>query len=74
VPASVRLISATNLPLRPLVAAGKMRSDFYYRITVIPIQLLPLRRRSVDIPLLVQVFYTVIRSQCNAGSRQRQSR
>jgi two-component system NtrC family response regulator len=56
VPASVRLISATNLPLRPLVAEGKMRSDFYYRITVIPIQLLPLRRRSVDIPLLVQDF------------------
>jgi transcriptional regulator with PAS, ATPase and Fis domain len=33
-----------------------MRSDFYYRINVIPIQLIPLRQRKVDIPLLVQDF------------------
>lgn len=52
----VRIITATSVPLRRLVAEGKMRSDFYYRITVIPIRLLPLRQRSVDIPLLVQDF------------------
>jgi DNA-binding NtrC family response regulator len=55
-PVSIRLITAASVPLRRLVAEGKMRSDFYYRITVIPIQLLPLRHRSVDIPLLVQDF------------------
>ena len=55
-PVNVRIITATSLPLRRLVAEGKMRSDFYYRITVIPIRLLPLRQRSVDIPLLVQDF------------------
>jgi DNA-binding NtrC family response regulator len=55
-PADLRLITAASVPLRRLVAEGKMRSDFYYRISVIPIQLLPLRRRSVDIPLLVQDF------------------
>lgn len=54
--ADVRIITATSVPLRRLVAEGKMRSDFYYRITVIPIRLLPLRQRSVDIPLLVQDF------------------
>ena len=52
----VRIITATSVPLRRLVAEGKMRSDFYYRITVIPIRLLPLRQRSIDIPLLVQDF------------------
>lgn len=55
-PVDVRMITATSVPLRRLVAEGKMRSDFYYRITVIPIRLLSLRQRSVDIPLLVQDF------------------
>lgn len=55
-PVDVRVITATSVPLKRLVAEGKMRSDFYYRITVIPIRLLPLRQRSVDIPLLVQDF------------------
>ena len=54
IPVDVRVITASSVPLRRLVAEGKMRSDFYYRITVIPIRLLPLRQRSVDIPLLVQ--------------------
>jgi transcriptional regulator with PAS, ATPase and Fis domain len=48
----MRVITATNVPLKELVAAGKMRSDFYYRISVIPIHLIPLRQRKVDIPLL----------------------
>jgi DNA-binding NtrC family response regulator len=52
----MRVITATNVPLKELVAAGKMRSDFYYRISVIPIHLIPLRQRKVDIPLLAQHF------------------
>jgi DNA-binding NtrC family response regulator len=52
----MRVIAASNVPLRELVAQGKMRSDFYYRINVIPIRLLPLRQRVEDIPLLVQDF------------------
>jgi transcriptional regulator with PAS, ATPase and Fis domain len=52
----MRVIAATNVPLKELVAEAKMRSDFYYRINVIPIQLIPLRQRKVDIPLLVQDF------------------
>jgi two-component system, NtrC family, response regulator AtoC len=55
-PADLRVISATSAPLKQLVAEGKMRSDFYYRINVMPIHLVPLRQRSVDIPLLVQDF------------------
>lgn len=55
-PVDVRIITSTSVPLKRLVTEGQMRSDFYYRITVIPIRLLPLRQRSVDIPLLVQDF------------------
>ncbi len=52
----MRVIAATNIPLAELVAQGQMRSDFYYRINVIPICLPPLRQRPDDIPLLVQDF------------------
>ena len=52
----MRVITATNVPLEDLVAEGRMRSDFYYRISVVPIHLIPLRQRSEDIPLLVQDF------------------
>jgi DNA-binding NtrC family response regulator len=52
----MRVITATNVPLKKLVAEGKMRSDFYYRVNVIPIHLIPLQQRKVDIPLLVQDF------------------
>jgi two-component system response regulator HydG len=52
----MRVIAASNLPLDDLVAEGKVRRDFYYRLNVIPIRLLPLRQRREDIPLLVHDF------------------
>lgn len=52
----MRVIAASNVPLEELVAKGQMRSDFYYRINVIPIRLIPLKQRRQDIPLLVQDF------------------
>ena len=52
----MRVVTATNVPLAQLVTAGKMRRDFYYRIAVVPIHLIPLRQRSGDIPLLVHYF------------------
>ena len=52
----MRVIAASNVPLEALISQGKMRSDFYYRINVIPIRLLPLRDRREDIPLLVDDF------------------
>lgn len=55
-PIDMRVIAASNIPLEELVAQGQMRSDFYYRIKVVPIHLLPLRQRRDDIPLLVQDF------------------
>jgi DNA-binding NtrC family response regulator len=53
---NMRVIAASNVPLRELVNKGLMRRDFYYRVNVIPIALLPLRKRREDIPLLVQDF------------------
>jgi DNA-binding NtrC family response regulator len=52
----MRVIAATNIPLKELVAGGQMRTDFYYRINVIPIHLVPLRNRREDIELLVHDF------------------
>jgi len=51
-----RIIAATNRNLHDLIKKGKMRSDFFYRIHVIPIHLPPLRDRKEDIPLLVEHF------------------
>jgi len=52
----VRVISAANRDLSKMVATGKLRADFYYRIRVFDILLPPLRDRREDIPLLVRHF------------------
>jgi PAS domain S-box-containing protein len=52
----VRIISATNSNLRPMLEKGSMREDFFYRIHIIPINLPPLRERLDDIPLLLEHF------------------
>jgi DNA-binding NtrC family response regulator len=52
----VRVIAATNQPLRQLVEIGRFRRDLYFRINVLHIELPPLRMRRDDIPLLAAAF------------------
>lgn len=53
---SVRFLAATNEPLERAVTEGRFRSDLYYRLNVVPIDLPPLRGREEDILQLAQHF------------------
>jgi two-component system, NtrC family, response regulator AtoC len=50
----IRILSATNKPVRQLVQEGKFRSDLYYRLNVVEIVVPPIRERKEDIPLLLK--------------------
>ncbi|MEO5509112.1 MAG: sigma-54 dependent transcriptional regulator [Longimicrobiales bacterium] len=52
----VRVIAATNQPLRQLVEIGRFRRDLYFRLNVLHIELPPLRERRADIPILIDAF------------------
>jgi two-component system response regulator AtoC len=61
----VRLVAATNKSLDKLVAEGKFRDDLFFRLSVVQINMPPLRQRKEDIPILVSAFLKTFAAENN---------
>jgi transcriptional regulator with GAF, ATPase, and Fis domain len=61
----VRIIAATNRKLKKDIGKGLFRQDLYYRLSVFPIEVAPLRYRKEDVPLLTEHFLGLIQKREN---------
>lgn len=62
-PVDVRVLAATHCNLEQMVEEGRFREDLYYRLSVIPVIIPPLRERMEDLPLLIHHFIKSIGKQ-----------
>jgi two-component system nitrogen regulation response regulator GlnG len=67
--ADIRVVAATNRPITELMAAGRFREDLYFRLSIFPIALPPLRDRLDDIPALAEHFLRQARLRDEVDTR-----
>ena len=66
----VRVLAATNKRLEVAIEQGEFREDLYFRLSVIPIRVPPLRERAEDIPTLVRHFASLFARENNLKAKQ----
>jgi len=57
IPVDARVIAASHINLKQAAAQGNFREDLYYRLSVFPIDVPPLRERKADVPALAELFF-----------------
>ena len=70
IPVDVRIVAATNQELMEKVRRKEFREDLFYRLNVVPINLVPLRERREDIPPLVQYFLGRVCAEMDVPPKQ----